>query len=178
MTTGVTACSIRAVASETDDRELIVAVSRDVVASIAPEESVLFRPLSVAYFEHPERLSRPPQDDMLGFGVGDVVVALTPVALTVVSETLVYLRAELAKTVAHDAAAALDAKVKALFRRSHPGDQRAEAVPALSQEQLAEVRRRAIEKARVLGLSEHRANLLADAVVGSLVLPSSGSDDG
>lgn len=154
----------------TDDRDLIVAVSRDVVTSIAPEESVLFRPVSAAYFEHPERLSRGPRDDMLGFGVGEVVVTLTPVVLTVVSETIVYLRGELAKTVARDAVAALDVKVKALFRRFHQGQGPAEPVPALSHDQLAEVRRLAFEKARVMRLSEERANLLADAVVGSLAV--------
>jgi hypothetical protein len=165
------------VAYGVEDRELIVAVSRDLVASIAPEESALFRPLSIAHFEHPERRARAQKDDMLGFGSGEVVVALTPVVLTVVGETLVYLRAELAKTVAHDTAAVLDAKVKALFHRSRPADQPAGALPALSREQLAEVRRRAVQEARVLRLSEARANLLADALVGSLVLPSAGRDD-
>jgi hypothetical protein len=166
------------VASGVEDRELIVAVSRALVASIAPEESALFRPLSTAHFEHPERRARAQKDDMLGFGSGEVVAAVTPVVLTVVGQTLVYLRAELAKTVAHDAAAVLDAKVKALFHSSRPGDQPAGALLALSREQLAGVRGRAIQEAIVLGLSEERANLLADALVGSLVLPSGGPDDG
>jgi len=154
------------------DRELVVAVSRDIVTSIAPEESVLFRPLSIAYLERPDSLSRSPKEDMLGFGIGEAIVPLTPVALAVVSEVLVYLRSELAKTVAHDAAAALDDKLKALFHRLHQGARPNEAMPALSGEQLAEVRRLAFEKARVLRIPEARASLLADAVVGSLVLSS------
>lgn len=159
-------------AAETGDRELIVDVSRDIVASIAPEESVLFQPLSVAYFERPDSLSRSSKEDMLGFGLGEAIVPLTPVALAVVSEILVYLRGELAKTVAHDAATALDAKLKALFHRFHQGAQPDAAVPALSGEQLAEVRRLAFEKACTLRIPEARASLLADAVVGSLVLSS------
>jgi hypothetical protein len=143
-----------------------------VVAAVAPEEIPLFRPLSDAYFDHPDRLPRRPKDEMLGFGVGEFVVPLTPVALMVVSETLVYLRGELAKSAARHAAGALEAELKALLRRFHTGDRPPESVPALSPQQLAEVRRRVIERARRMGLSEARAGLLGDAVVGSLALPA------
>jgi len=68
-------------ADSSDERELIVEVSRDVVAAVAPEQMVLFRPMSTAYFDAPDRLAQAPKDDLLGFGAGDAVVALTPVAL-------------------------------------------------------------------------------------------------
>lgn len=157
--------------AETDDRALIVEVSRDVVAAMAPEEIPLFRPLSAAYFDAPKRLDQAPKDDMLGFGGGEVVVALTPVVLSVLGEVLVYLRHELAQAAAKDVTGAVDGGVHALFRRVRPAVQAAPARPAaLSREQLAEVGRLAFERARAMRVSEGRARLLADAVVGSLVL--------
>jgi hypothetical protein len=154
------------------DRELIVLVSRDLVASVAPEEMPLFTPLSSAYFDAPERLERQPKDDVLGFGVGEVVVALTPIALSVVAEVLTYLRRELAQTAAKDVTGAVDGGVRSLFRRFHHDARPAVAPAALSREQLAEVGRLAYDRARAMRLSEPRARLLADAVVGSLALGS------
>jgi hypothetical protein len=153
------------------DRELIVVVTREVIAAVAPEEIPLYRPLSQAYFDAPERLERAPKDDVLGFGAGEVVVALTPIALSVVSEVLVHLRRELAETAAKDVTGTVDGGVRALFRRFHHDPHPAAAAPAaLTREQLAEVGRLAFEKARAMRVSEPRARLLADAVVGSLVL--------
>jgi hypothetical protein len=156
-------------AASDGDRDLIVVVSRDLVATVAPEEVALFRSVSTAYFDAPERLRRVPKDDMLGFGVGDVVVALTPIVLSVMTEVLAYLRHEVAQTASKDVAGALDHSVRGLFRRFHHGDQ-APAAAGLTQEQLAEVGRLAFEKARAMRVPEGRARLLADALVGSLVL--------
>jgi len=155
--------------AELDDRELIVVVARDLVAATAPEEIPLFRPMSAAYFDAPERLGQAPRDDMLGFGGGEVVVALTPVVLSVVGEVLVYLRHELAQAAAKDMTGAVDGGVHSLFRRFH-GSHPAAPPAALSTAQLAEVGRLAFERARAMRISEGRARLLADAVVGSLVL--------
>lgn len=153
------------------DRELIVVVTRDVIAAVAPEEIPLYRPLSEAYFDAPERLERAPKDDVLGFGAGEVVVALTPIALSIVSELLVHLRREVAETTAREVTGAAGGGLRALFRRFHHEAHPAAAAPgALTREQLAEVGRMAFEKALAMRVSEPRARLLADAVVGSLVL--------
>ncbi len=157
-------------AASIGDRELIVGVSRDLVMALAPEEGAIFRPVSVAYFEDPARLRQAPKDDMLGFGAGDAVMFLTPVALSVLTDVVVYLRSELAKAAAKDAANTLDNMVRSLFRRFHRDDHGSAPVPALTREQLVEVRRRAFEKATALGIHEARAQLLADATVGSLVV--------
>jgi hypothetical protein len=49
-------------AASDGDRDLIVVVSRDLVATVAPEEVALFRSVSTAYFDAPERLGRVPKD--------------------------------------------------------------------------------------------------------------------
>ncbi len=151
-----------------EDRELIVAVSRDLIADVAPEERVIFGPLSAAYLQG-RRLSTTAKDDMLGTGLGEVVTPLTPIALSVVGEVLVYLRSELARTAAKEAAGAIDEVVRGLFRRFHRSD-RAVAVPGLTGPQLTEVRRMAFETARAAGINERRARLLADAIIGCLVV--------
>ena len=165
-------------AESSDDRELIVEVSRDVVAAVAPEEMVLFRPMTTAYFDAPDRLRQAPKDDLLGFGAGDAVVALTPVALSVISAVLTYIRREVAQATNKEVTQIIDEQVRALFRRFHRGEPGAApahgaapaAAPGLSKEQLAEVGRLAFEQARAMHVPEGRARLLADAVVGSLVL--------
>jgi hypothetical protein len=157
-------------AGRNDDRELIVAISHDLVAAVAPEEIVLFRPLSAAYFDAPDRLGQAPKDDMLGFGVGEAVIALTPIALSVMTEVLAYLRREMAQAAARDVAGEFGEGVHALFRKFHHGEHGSAAPPGLSQEQLVEVGRLAFEKARAMHVPEGRARLLADALVGSLVL--------
>jgi len=164
-------------AESSDDRELIVEVSRDVVAAVAPEEMVLFRPMSTAYFDSPDRLAQAPKDDLLGFGAGDAVVALTPVALSVMSAVLTYLRREVAQATNKEVTQIIDEQLHALFRRFHrrepgapPAPAPAAPAPGLSKEQLAEVGRLAFEHARAMHVPQGRARLLADAVVGSLVL--------
>ena len=153
------------------DRALIVEVSRDVVAAVAPEEIVLFRPMSAAYFDAPDRLGQAPKDDMLGFGASEAVVALTPVALSVISAVITYLRGEVARATGKEVGQIVDEQVHALFRRFHHGEQGAAPTPSgLSKDQLAAVGRLAFEHARALHVGEGRAHLLADAVVGGLVL--------
>jgi hypothetical protein len=150
---------------------LIVEVARDVVAVVAPEEMVLFRPMSAAYFDAPDRLGQAPKDDMLGFGAGDAIVALTPVALSVISAVVTYLRGEVARATSKEVGQIVDEQVHGLFRRFHHGGQAAApALSGLSKDQLAAVGRLAFEHARAMHVGDGRARLLADAVVGGLVL--------
>jgi hypothetical protein len=155
--------------TSSQDRQLITDISRDVVAAVAPEEMPLFRPVTMAYFEDPAKLSqRLGGDDMLGFGGAEAIVFLTPVALTVMTEVVAYLRAELARSLKHEASGAVDDVVRSLFHRFR--GPRADQAVSLTEEQLADVRRITFEKARQLHVGEARAGLLADATVGSLVL--------
>jgi len=112
---------------------------------------------------------------MLGFGVESAVVLLTPVALTVAKDVLGFLREQLKKQADEHGDEAFDWLVKKIFRR---GDDKADAPAAappdvaqaaeLTDEQLEEVRKLAIEKAKQLKLPKDKAELLADSLVGSL----------
>jgi hypothetical protein len=151
----------------TGDAELTVAVARDLVSELAPEEAAIFGPISVAFLEG-RGLTQAPRDEMLGSGGGEVIVPLSPVVLMVVGEVVLYLRTELAKAAARQTVSALEAMVRSLFRKFH--SESAGPVPKLTREQLLEVRRLAYETARASGLQEKPARLLADATIGGLVV--------
>jgi hypothetical protein len=161
----------------TDD-ELAVALARSAVERAAPEELVIFPAASEAFLEGDDPSKRTRGDPMLGFGVESAVVLLTPVALTVAKDVLGFLRAQLKKQAEEHGDEAFDWLVKKIFRR---GDDKTGSEPApappppdvaqaaeLTDEQLEEVRKLAIEKAKQLKLPKDKAELLADSLVGSL----------
>jgi hypothetical protein len=153
-----------------EERALVIDVSRDVVAELAPGEIAVFRPVAKAFYEDPRRLTSETGDAMLGFGPGEAVTLLTPIVLAVMGEVVAFLRADLAKAIPRAMADSLEDSLRALFHKFHGGEGPAAAVPPLTHEQLSRVRAIAFDKARQGGLSERRAELLADATVGSLVL--------
>jgi hypothetical protein len=163
----------------TDD-ELAVVLARSAVERAAPEEMVIFPAASEAFLEGQDPSKKTRGDPMLGFGVESAVILLTPVALTVAKDVLGFVRAQLKKQAEEHGDEAFDWLVTKLFRRGDdeekPG---ADAVPAepppavvdaaeLTDEQLEEVRKLAIEKAKQLKLPKDKAELLADSLVGSL----------
>jgi hypothetical protein len=163
--------------STVTDDQLAVALARSAVERAAPEELVIFPAASEAFLEGDDPSKKTRGDPMLGFGVESAVVLLTPVALTVAKDVLGFLREQLKKQADEHGDEAFDWLVKKIFRR---GDDKAEAPAAaspppdvaqateLTDEQLEEVRKLAIEKAKQLKLPKDKAELLADSLVGSL----------
>ncbi|HLO34403.1 MAG TPA: hypothetical protein VK249_34980, partial [Anaerolineales bacterium] len=72
------------------------------------------------------------------------------------------------KTTQEQSSTLIDEIVKKMFKKFR-SEEKTEP-PPLTAEQLAQVRKVALKKARELKLSEERAKLLADAVVGSLAI--------
>ena len=103
---------------------------------------------------------------MLGFGVDAAVVLLTPIALTVAKDVIGFLGEQLRARAREQGEGAID-KLIARFVKSDDGGE-AEPELDLTDEQLEQVRALAIEKGRALKLSDERATLLADSLVGSL----------
>lgn len=153
--------------------ELAAELAREVVADTAPAELPLFRATSRAFFEDPDRaLQQRSKDEMLGFGV-ETVALLTPYALAIAKPVITLLMSELAKQVQERSADTVVTWVRRLLRRPDEDvtEQGTEPeIPPLSAEQLSRVRRLALDKARELDLDEGKAALLADAMVGRLVL--------
>ena len=178
--------------SEAVDEELIASVAREQVAQLAPQELPLFRAQSAAYFEDPQKALQGDRsaEDMLSFGPEVAFALITPVILSVTSTVLSAVAEELGRTLGEESRGVVGDLVRRLFRRPPAGVQDASGVgesgaagvagatggspppevPVLTAAQLARVRQSAFERARQLDVPEARASLLADSLVGSLVL--------
>lgn len=105
-----------------EEQQLIADVSRDVVAQLAPHEMPVFRPVSQAFFQQPERAlaQAGDGDQMLGFGAGEVVQLLTPVVLAVATEVLLFVAQEAKKTARTEGVELANAWITGAFRRLRP----------------------------------------------------------
>jgi hypothetical protein len=153
-------------AAESD--ALVAALARATVEKAAPEELPLFRATSEAYFEDPQALERSGgKDEMLGFGVDAAMVLMTPVVLQVAKDVIGFLGEQLRERAREQGEGAIDRVIARLVNRNG-GEGEAEPVEELTDEQLEQVHALAIKKGRALKLSDERATLLADSLVGSL----------
>ena len=154
------------------DEALVAALARASVERAAPEELPLFRATSEAYFNDPEALTkRRSGDEMLGFGVDTAVMLVTPVALAVAKDVIQFIGTQLRARAEKEGAGAIDRLLNRLLRsddEAPPAEGAPAAVPELTDEQLEQVRTLAIEKAKQLKLSDAKAELLAESLVGSL----------
>ena len=108
---------------------------------------------------------------------------VTPVALEVAKNVLGYVVGELQTAFKDEAKPMIQALVKrVLGRNKKPEDDKAAAAPAaepaaepaeapqLTQAQLDELRKVALSTAERMGLREPKASVLADAIVGAMVV--------
>jgi len=159
-----------------DQNQLIADLTRDIVAQTAPQELPLFRTMSAAYFKNPDKVlkGQPGKDDVLGFGEAEAVMILTPSILAIMSQVVHFVTAEVQKSIATYSADVIDDLVRKMFNKFRLAEKKdQENLPALTTEQLTRVRNLAYQGARKLGLSDARADLLADSIVGSLVVTPS-----
>jgi hypothetical protein len=159
--------------NDTTQNQLATDVARDLVGQLAPEEMPLFRATSEAYLKDPQKVLKEHtgEDEMLGFGTGEVVSLLTPVALAVAVEVINFVTSEITHSFKAESAVVIAVLVKSVFKKYRATLEK-EARPTsspLSSEQLREVHAIAFTKARQLNLSEAKAKTLADALVGDLI---------
>jgi hypothetical protein len=166
--------------SEPERQEFIVAVARDVITEVAPQELPLLSPISAAYFNNPEEAlqSRTSKDEPLGFGAPVNAQFLTPVVLAVTAQVVSFLAEEVRKAVQAETPGVINGLVRRLFKKLRsaepdtpaPDTEAAASSAQLSAHQLAQVREIALEKGRQLGLDDNKAELLADSLVGGLAV--------
>jgi hypothetical protein len=153
--------------SAAQNDELVAALARATVEKAAPEELPLFRATSEAYFEDPRALERSGgKDEMLGFGVDAAMVLMTPLVLQVAKDVIGFLGEQLRERAREQGEGAIDRVIARIVKTDDAPA--AEPELDLTDEQLKQVRALAIEKGRALKLSDERATLLADSLVGSL----------
>ncbi len=153
------------------DRDLLEELARTILERSAPEELVIFEETSEEYFHNPDAVLHPARrDEALGFGLD--LALLTPYVLAVAAPVLSFLVQTVASAAREEATPHVRELVRRLFNRSSdkgPGKSAKEAV-ALTGEQAREVREVALARATDLGLPAEQARLLADSVVGGLVV--------
>ena len=155
--------------ARSDDDALVAALARASVERAAPEELPLFRATSEAYFKDPSALERPQsRDDMLGFGVDAAVMLVTPVALAVARDVIQFIGTHLRARAEKEGEGAIDRVLDRLLRRDDQPATTPAAPAELTDDQLEQVRTLAFEKAKQLKLSDAKAELLAESLVGSL----------
>ena len=73
-----------------DQEHLTADIAHAFIAQVAPQELVVFQGISEAYLRDPDRSIEKPtgKEDLLGFGGGEVVVVITPVVLTILTNVL------------------------------------------------------------------------------------------
>ena len=73
--------------------ELVTEISKEIVTEIAPEELDIFDQLVRKYYENPQppNLSVQDKDEMLGFGLGELLVPFTPAITAMVTVALGYI---------------------------------------------------------------------------------------
>ena len=146
-------------------------LARRVVRKIAPEELPSFDVVAAPYLETPEpaaRRLRQAHDDPLGFGLGDIIAMATPVIALVSGSVITAVSDSLGKAV-HDGATGALRKAWRKLRGKPSKPLELPATP-LTREQLAEVRQVALDRALSLGVTQQKAEALADAVITALVL--------
>jgi|GEM_PF-581026 len=152
------------------ENELVTELARLVLERAAPEELVLFSDTAEEYFTDPQAVLDPNRrDEALGFGLD--VAMLTPYVLAVAAPVIHFLASTVAEAVSREAKPMVARLVRRLLRQPAPAPEPAgEAPPQLTTEQARQVRELAYQHAKRLGLDEDQAVLLADSMVGRLVV--------
>jgi hypothetical protein len=168
-----------------DDQALIRELSQSVLSQAAPDELAVFDETAHEYFTDPEATLRPHgRDEPVGFGID--IALLTPYVLAVATPVIQLLVGLVSDAVHSDSRSVLAPLVRRLLRLPEPAPSGAgstgtpapdstqpagEAAPlALTTEQARRIHDVALERGRGLGLAEDQAAMLADAVVGGLVV--------
>lgn len=151
--------------------ELSFELARAALDEVAPDEVPLLDALGLDFVEASSAPSQ--RDGALGFDVTQVAMAVAASSVAVAVKD--YLLGTVEAFATDQGAEHLGRMVRRLKRRRRtanglvdPQGAGAEADVDLSPEEISEVRRRAFVHARGLGLSQAKADLLADAITGSL----------
>jgi hypothetical protein len=151
-----------------EGRAFITDITKTVVSQVAPEELDLFDELLQEYFRNPQPFPpAAPSDDPLGFGVGEVIVAVTSVTVPVLITVLEFLAAATIKATMEEGAELTVARARKLFPRMLG---KMESPTPLTQTQLIHVTNLARQQALTCGIEESVAEKMATALIGALVL--------
>ena len=156
--------------TQPDEDALVRELAQQVLQTTAPEELAIFDETADEFFADPQGvLEAEGRDEAVGFGVE--LALLTPYVLIAVKAVIQLLASMLGDAVKKEGQPSVDSFIRRLFGRHEQGSS---GPVALTPDQLALVRKVAAERARLVGLKQDRADLLADAIAGGIsVTPAS-----
>ena len=158
------------------ENQLIAELSRRVVREVAPEERRTFNAISEAYFKNPEKTLKGEggDDELLGWGLAEVSLLLTPIILEVVKEVLKdLLKDSITESIKNNSPTLLE-KLKTFVRRLFGGNSSPSPQPQyvelslLSKEQLIRIHQKVTESVMQWEVDPNKASLIADSVVANL----------
>ncbi len=154
-----------------DERKLIAELSKEIVSQIAPEEIELFDELIQEYFDNPvpPDLTVDDSDDALGFGLSEVMVAITPAAAAVTITALGFIVSTVQQFTKDQSA---DLSARGLRQFFVDRKQAAIAESPLTPAQLEELRRITQITAIQYGIDDERAEAMTNAMLVTLMLGS------
>jgi hypothetical protein len=160
----------RAVLAPDEERRLVAELAEAVLAQAAPEELVIFDETAEEYFQDPAGvLSARGGDEAVGFGLD--VALLTPYVLAVAGSVVTFLASIVSDSAKEETRTLVAGYVRRLFRNQHEASSaRATAPQPLTTEQARRIRQIAYDRSIALSLPEDRATVLADAVVGGILV--------
>lgn len=147
-----------------DDRELITALSKQIVDEIAPEEADLFDELIGDYFADPSPpdLSATAADDPLGFGLGELMVAVTPAAAAMAAAAIPFIVGAVAQAAGNAGVAQVRGWLKQRLRGE---DDRSRAALQLPPEEMKTLRRIMSDTARQYGMNDAQSEAMVNVVL-------------
>ena len=157
--------------TEPIENQVIVDLSRKVMQDIAPKEKRVFKTISEAYFKNPEKTLKEEggQDELLGFGFGEVALILTPFILEIVRGAFKDLLQDSLKNSLKDS-------LKKIPGANSSRSQQTQDVNLilvslkneLTEKRLKQVYIFSCERAIQLGIDEDKAKLMAESIVNHL----------
>ena len=110
------------------EADLAAELARDFVSKEAPYELPLFEATSEEFRRNPDRAlaGDEAKDEMLGFGVDMALTVLTPIALVVAKDVVMFVTAEVSRVAKEESRSLIAERVRALFHRgpAEEGDDR------------------------------------------------------
>ena len=155
---------------QTTQQQATTNLAQMVIEQLAPQELPLFRAVSEAFFQNPDAAMRSQAgiDEMLGFGVGEATLFLTPTVL-IAAQKLVEFAMEAAKEPIKQGIGDLITRMLVKVGVVRKPDVAATIQP-LTPSQLAQARQLTIETLHQYNFPKDKSDLVADALIGKLAL--------
>ena len=153
---------------EQKTEELVTWLSKEVVREIAPDELDLYQDIEEEFFKNPDAFiekDTKKKEKMLGFigsGIGEqfLTVTVLPIVLGVIG----YVGTSGIEALKKEASKGLIRKIEKKFGEKESTDSH------FSKDKIGEIREYAFNKAKSMGMDVEKAGILADSLIGKLVL--------